>query len=635
MPEPKSPDSNAPREPASTGPAGPNSEGPGQTAETVKNRGTSDPKENPRPGRLAAFKATLTYAKPHKLTFIGIFFCSLIAIVAELLQPYLVKIAIDDHLFGGSGAMRPLVVIGLFYLGLSVVNFAFTYVQNNLLQYAGQSIVASIRKNLFAHISKLSMSFFDRYPIGSLVTLESSDTETISQFFTQVFLSLVRDGMTLVLIIFFMFQLDATLALYSLLLLPVIALIAVLFRSMLRKAYQETRAQLSRLIAYLAENLAGMSLIQTYNQQDEQFERFSGRNGQYLKANLKEIRTNVLFNRSFDIFGNISVALLVWLGGLAFLGGSIEFGVLYAFITYIRQFFQPINQITQQWNTLQSTSVSMERLWNILSTEPDVKEPADEEKAEIDWKKTAGKIDYNHVDFSYVEGSRVLRDLDLHIKPGEMIGIVGTTGAGKSSLISLLTRFYDVNAGSVMIDGTDIRRIPQDTLHRMIGLVQQEPYLYSGTILDNVRLFRQEISREEVTAACRAVGAHPLITRLKDGYDTKLSERGSGLSAGERQLLSFARILVFKPRILILDEATANLDSHTEQLVQKALAVVSEGRTSLIIAHRLSTIMHADRIIVMKHGEIVEEGSHRQLLAKKGTYEELYRHSQGMQAIGS
>ncbi|MFE4573733.1 ABC transporter ATP-binding protein [Paenibacillus chitinolyticus] len=633
MPDPKSPDANAPREPASTGSAG--TERPGQTADTAKSSRATEPKEGPRPGRLAAFKATLTYAKPHKLTFIGIFFCSLIAIMAELLQPYLVKIAIDDHLFGGSGAMRPLLIIGLFYLGLSVVNFAFTYIQNNLLQYAGQSIVASIRKNLFAHISKLSMSFFDRYPIGSLVTLESSDTETISQFFTQVFLSLVRDGMTLVLILFFMFQLDATLAWYSMLLLPVIALIAVLFRSMLRKAYQETRAQLSRLIAYLAENLAGMSLIQTYNQQDEQFGRFSDRNGQYLKANLKEIRTNVLFNRSFDTFGNISVALLVWLGGLAFLGDSIEFGVLYAFITYIRQFFQPINQITQQWNTLQSTSVSMERLWNIFSTEPDVKEPAGEDKAEVDWKKTAGKIDYNHVDFSYVEGSKVLRNLDLHIKPGEMIGIVGTTGAGKSSLISLLTRFYDVNAGSVTIDGTDIRRIPQDTLHRMIGLVQQEPYLYSGTILDNVRLFRQEISREEVIAACKAVGAHPLITRLKDGYDTKLSERGSGLSAGERQLLSFALILVFKPRILILDEATANLDSHTEQLVQKALSVVSEGRTALLIAHRLSTIMHADRIIVMKHGEIVEEGTHRQLLAKKGYYEELYRHSRGMQAIGS
>ncbi|WP_068775221.1 ABC transporter ATP-binding protein [Paenibacillus sp. FJAT-26967] len=591
-------------------------------------------KDRKEPAKTAAFQALLSYAKPHRLTFLGIFGCALLAILAELFQPYLVKIAIDDHLIGGDGAMQPLIVIGLVYLALSAVNLIFTYIQNNLLQFAGQSIVASIRKRLFSHISRLSMSFFDRYPIGSLVTLESNDTETISQFFTQVFLSLVRDGMTLILIIFFMFQIDATLAWYSMLLLPVIALIAILFRNMLRKAYQQTRTQLSRLIAYLAENLAGMSLIQAYNQQDEQFERFSGRNEQYFKANLKEIKTNVLFNRSFDIFGNVSVAFLAWLGGVTVFEGTVEVGVLYAFITYIRQFFQPINQITQQWNTLQSTSISMDRLWKILSTEPEVKDPSPKDKAEVDWKRTAGRIDYNNVDFSYVEGSSVLRKLDLHILPGEMIGIVGTTGAGKSSLISLLTRFYDVNAGSVCIDGTDIRRIEQDTLHRMIGLVQQEPYLYSGTILDNVRLFREEFSREEVIRACQAVGAHALIQRLKDGYDTRLSERGSGLSAGERQLISFARILVFRPRILILDEATANLDSHTEQLVQQALAVVSEGRTTLVIAHRLSTIMHADRIIVMKHGRIVEQGTHHQLLGKRGYYEELYRHSQGIAAIG-
>jgi ATP-binding cassette subfamily B protein len=583
--------------------------------------------------RRAAFRFILSYARPHRLTFLFIFLCTLFAIAADLLQPYLVKVAIDGDLANGRNDMRFLLLIGGVYLGLTLISFGFTYLQNNLLQFVGQSIVAKLRKDLFRHISKLSMSFFDRYPIGSLVTHESSDTETISQFFTQVFLSLMRDSMSLIFIIFLMFRLDATLAWYSMILIPIIASIAIMFRKYMRKTYQMARTQLSRLIAFLAENLAGMSLIQAFHQEKEQMDQFSDRNQRYLKANLREIRTNVLFNRSFDILGNVSVALLVWLGGMAFYHGNIEFGVLYAFISYIRQFFQPINAITQQWNTLQSTTVSMDRLWRIFSTEEEVKDPEPEAAKQVDWRLIKGRIDYNHIQFSYTDDVVVIPELDLHIRPGEMIGIVGTTGAGKSSLMSLLTRFYDVRKGSIQIDGIDIRQIPQHTLHRMIGVVQQEPYLYSGTIVDNVRLFNEDITREQVIEACRLVGADPLIRRLKDGYDTRLSERGSGLSAGERQLISFARIVVFQPKILILDEATANLDSQTEQMVQSALDVVSKGRTTLVIAHRLSTIMHADRILVMRDGRIVEQGTHRELLDQHGYYEELYQHSQGKKEL--
>ena len=583
--------------------------------------------------RRAAFRAILAYAKPHRLTFLIIFVCTLLAISADLLQPYLVKIAIDDNLLAGKNDFGMLVVIGAVYLGLSIISLTFTYLQNNLLQYAGQSIVARIRKDLFEHISKLSMSFFDRTPIGSLVTHESSDTETLNQFFTQVFLSLMRDGMTLIFIVVLMFQLDPVLALYSMIILPIIAAISIGFRSYLRKAYQMSRTQLSRLIAFVAENLAGMNLIQAFHQENEQVQQFTERNHKYFRANLREIRTNVLFNRSFDILGNMAVAFLTWIGGMAVFHHNMEFGVLYAFITYIRQFFQPINSITQQWNTLQSTIVSMDRLWRIFSIEPEIKD-ADNPK-HIDISQVKGRIDFNHVQFGYNEETTVIPDLDLHIRPGEMIGIVGTTGAGKSSLMSLLCRFYDVKHVSILIDGTDIRDIPQATLHRIIGLVQQEPFLYSGSIVDNVRLFDERISREEVIRACRFVGADALISRLKDGYDTRISERGSGLSAGERQLISFARIVVFQPKILILDEATANLDSHTEQLVQSALHVVSKGRTTLVIAHRLSTIMQADRIIVMRKGRIVEEGTHKQLLEKRGYYERLYRHSQGKSAVGA
>jgi ATP-binding cassette subfamily B multidrug efflux pump len=477
------------------------------------------------------------------------------------------------------------------------------------------------------------MSFFDRFHSGSLVTHVSSDTETLNQFFTQVFLSLIRDGMTLLFIIVLMFHLDPVLAGYSMILLPIIAGIAIAFRSYMRKTYQMTRTRLSRLIAFVAENLAGMNLIQAFHQEKEQEKRFTEHNKSYLQANLREIRTNVLFNRSFDILGNLSVAFLTWIGGRALFHDTIEFGVLYAFITYIRQFFQPINTITQQWNTLQSSTVSMDRLYKLFTTEAEIKDA--KAPAAIEEQQVKGRIDYNHIQFGYSPDSKVIHDLDLHIRPGEMVGIVGTTGAGKSSLMSLLCRFYDVHQGSIQIDGVDIRTIPQSKLHRIIGLVQQEPFLYSGSIIDNVRLFDETISREQVIEACTFVGADTLISRLKDGYDTLLTERGSGLSAGERQLISFARIGVFEPKILILDEATANLDSKTEQLVQSALQVVSEGRTTLVIAHRLSTIMQADRIIVMRQGRIVEEGSHSQLLELHGYYEQLYRHSQGKHSLGA
>jgi ATP-binding cassette subfamily B protein len=577
---------------------------------------------------ISAFRALSGYAKPYRWTFALVFVCILLAITADLLQPYLVKIAIDDHLAADHPAFAPLVAIGAVYLGLSVLSLLFSYLQNNLLQKAGQSVVARIRQDLFAHIARQSMSYFDRVPSGSLITNVSSDTETLNQFFNQVLLSLMRDSMMLVFILVFMFQLDVRLTLYCLLLLPVIAIIAFSFRSYMRKTYQRARTQLSRLIAFTAENLAGMSLTQAFHQEREQQNRFTERNLNYFRANLREIRTNVLFNRSFDLLGNLSVALMTWIGGTQVLHGHIEFGVLYAFITYIRQFFQPINNITQQWNTLQSATVSVSRIWSIFATEPEIRDREGGASAAIPLAQVKGRIDFNHIRFAYANGVPVLRDLDLHIRPGEKIGIVGATGAGKSSLISVLCRFYDVQQGDVRIDGVDIRDIPQAALHRIVGLVQQEPFLYSGSILDNIRLFDETIAEETAIEACRRIGIDSLIRHMKDGYETRISERGSGLSAGERQLISFARILVFQPKIVILDEATANLDSYTEQLIQQALRLVSEGRTTLVIAHRLSTIRQSDRILVMQDGEIVEQGTHQELMDRHGYYEQLVLHSQ-------
>ncbi|WP_084225437.1 ABC transporter ATP-binding protein [Paenibacillus pectinilyticus] len=577
-----------------------------------------------------SFRSLAAYAKPHRWTFLAVVVCALLGIAADLFQPYLVKIAIDDNLMIGKNDFHALIMICLLYGLLSISSMFFSYLQNNLLQFAGQSIVAKIRKDLFQHIFRQSMSYYDKTPSGSLITHVSSDTETLNQFFTQVLLSLVRDSMTLIFIIVLMYHLDPTLTMYSMIVIPIIVLIAVSFRRYMRKTYQLSRSMLSQMVAFTAENLSGMHLIQAFHQEKEQMNRFADKNTGYFKANLREIRTNVLFNRSFDILGNLSVAFITWIGGIAVFDKAIEFGVLYAFITYIRQFFQPINNITQQWNTLQSTTVSMSRIWNVFSVKPEV---MDKEASQlIPLKDVKGDIHFNHVHFGYQKDTPVIDDLELHIAPGEMIGIVGTTGAGKSSLISLLCRFYDVLEGSIQIDGVDIRDISQVDLHRAVGLVQQEPYLYAGSIFENVRMFDPAISREAVIDACRLVGADALIARMKDGYDTRISERGSGLSAGERQLISFARIIVFQPKVLILDEATANLDSQTEQLIQTALSVVAEGRTTIVIAHRISTIMHADRIIVMSQGEIVEEGTHAELLALQGFYEQLYHHSQGSMA---
>jgi len=579
----------------------------------------------PKPKYRSAFRILGAYAGEHRLAFALFVLCTLVAIAAELFQPYLVKIAIDDHLMAGDAQFGHLLTIGLVYFGLSLTGLIFSYLQNNILQYAGQSIVAKVRKQLFEHISKLSMSYFDKTPSGSLITHVSSDTEALNQFFNQVLLTLIRDGLTLIFILVMMFQLDATLAAYCLVLLPIIAFISIAFRSFIRKTYQMARTRLSRLVSFVAENLSGMQLIQVFHQHKAQDERFKERNDAYYKANVREIRTMVLFNRSFDLLGNLTIAYVTWIGGKAVLNHALDFGVLYAFITYIRQFFQPINAITQQWNTLQSATVAINRIWGLLDVRPEITDS--ERPHDVEPGSVKGRIDFDRITFGYESGRPVIRGLDLHVRPGEMIGIVGTTGAGKSSLVSLLCRFYDVQEGSIHIDGLDIREMRQADLHRIVGLVQQEPYLYSGSIIDNVRMFDESISREDVVRACEAVGADPLIRRMKDGYDTRLSERGSGLSAGERQLVSFARILVFRPRVLILDEATANLDSRTEQLIQQALRIVSEGRTTIVIAHRLSTIMHADRILVMSEGAIVEEGKHGELLGKRGHYEQLYLHS--------
>ncbi|WP_051344315.1 ABC transporter ATP-binding protein [Alicyclobacillus herbarius] len=567
----------------------------------------------------------LPYARPYIWNFLAVVALVVIFNTTSVLQPYLVKIAIDSDISVAHPNLHGVFVISLVYIGVVAVGVVANYLQILLLQYTGQSVIQRIRQDLFEHIERQSMAFFDERALGRLVTNVSSDTETVSQFFTQFFLSLIRDGLSIVMIVVAMFQLNARIALECMVVIPVIFAISMLFRRRLRQRYQTTRTRLSNIVAFLAENLAGMRIIQIFRQESRQAQAFAELNGLHYRANVAEYRLSVMFNRSLELFGNVAVALMAWVGGTAVLHHAIPFGTLYAFISYIRQFFQPINSITQQWNTLQSSMVAAERIGGVLRVEPTITDPP--KPTVIEPTSVRGRVEFDHVWFGYRPDRPVLKDIHFTAEPGQFIGIVGPTGAGKSSIMSLLVRFYDPSSGSIRIDGMDIQRLRQTDLHRLVGMVQQDVYLFTGSVFDNIRLFREDIGEEDVVRAARAVGADTVIERLPEGYHTRLFAKGANLSMGERQLISFARIVALNPKVLILDEATANLDSRTEALVQRGLTAVAKDRTTLVIAHRLSTIRHADQILVLDQGRIVERGSHDELLRLGGHYADLHRKS--------
>lgn len=580
---------------------------------------------NGKKSGLSSLLRLLPYAKPFWLSFIGVFVLVLVFNATNVLQPYLVKVAIDNDISVKSSNPQGLFHVSLIYIGVVLAGVIANYLQLILLQLTGQSIIRKIRVDLFSHIERQSMSFFDSNAIGRLVTNVSNDTETVNQFFTGFFLSLIRDGLSLVMIVVAMFELNVRIALYAMLLIPVIVLISLAFRKRLRRTYQTTRSRLSNIVAFLAENLAGIRIIQIFRQEPRQLNRFQVLNDSHRQSNVREYGTSVLLNRVLELLGNVAVAGIVWIGGGSVLKGTILFGTLYAFISYIQRFFQPINSITQQWNTLQSAIVAAERIGGVLSVKPSIEDPA--APVVLPSKEVHGRIEFAGVSFGYKPEVPVLRNLSFTILPGQFAGFVGATGAGKSSIMSLLTRFYEPWGGKILLDGTDIQTLSQAHLHSLIGLVQQDVYLFTGSVADNIRLFRGDISDLQVKEAAKTVGAHDIIERLPNGYNTWIYAKGANLSMGERQLISFARIVALNPRVLILDEATANLDSQTEELVQAGLQAVSADRTTLVIAHRLSTIRSADCIFVLDKGQIVEQGRHEELIERGGPYAELHAKS--------
>lgn len=541
-------------------------------------------------------------------------------VLIDLVQPYLVKEAIDRYVTSSTPNITAIIRMALAYFVLVLAGFAMTYYQEIMLQQVGLSIVRKIRVDLFNHIQRLALRYFDQNSSGRIITNVVSDTETLNNFFTQFLANTLRGGFSLIFIMFFMLRLNVTIALYCFLLIPLVAVITVFFQKRLRKVNAEVRNRLGIAIGFLAENLRGMAIIQIFHQEAKQQKRYNERNKALLQSTIIENRYMLSFFNVTELLGDLGIAALLWFGGGAVIKGTVSFGVLYAFVGYIRRFFQPINTISQQMNALQSSIVAVERISATLRESPDIKEAPDAAAPHV-----AGKIELDGVSLAYRPGYPVLHDINLTILPGQRIGFVGATGAGKSSIMNLVTRFYDVSAGAVKIDSVDVRQWPLEDLRRSVGIVQQDVTLFSGSITDNIRFFQPEISEERVREACRSIGAEPFILSQSQGYDTVLSERGSTLSAGERQLLSFARVLVFDPRILILDEATACLDSNTEEILQEAIHRVSQGRTLLVIAHRLSTIQQMDLICVLEQGRIVERGTHGELLRTQGNYWQLHQ----------
>lgn len=516
---------------------------------------------------------------------------------------------------------RGFAVLGLLFFAAVLGGTALNYVQSNLLQYTGQTIIFNIREQLFRHLSRMSMSFFDRNPVGRLVVRVTQDTEALNQLYSQVVVNLIKDVIVIVGIVAVMLKMSVKLSLLAFAVLPILALITFWYRRLVRDAQRRSRLILSRLNSFLAENLSGIRITQLFIREERQREQFDYLNGEYYKAGMTGTIVNSIFQPAIGFLGNLSVALLVWYGGAKVLEGGVTFGVVYAFTQYIRQFFQPLQSLAEKYNQIQTAMVGAERIFDMLNERPTV---CDHPQPKHLPAKIRGEIRFENVWFAYNEGEWVLKDVSFTIQPGQTVAFVGATGAGKSSIIQLINRFYDIQKGSIKLDGVDIREIPLDELRRTISVVQQDVFLFTGDIASNIRLNDAAITDEQVEAAARMVHMDEFVRRLPDGYRTPLGERGVTLSLGQRQLLSFARAIAFRPQILILDEATSNIDTETELIVQDALHQISQGRTTLIVAHRLSTIQHADQIVVMHKGKVREIGSHFQLLAQRGYYYRLY-----------
>ncbi|GAB4206745.1 MAG: ABC transporter ATP-binding protein [Roseiflexaceae bacterium] len=543
------------------------------------------------------------------------------AALAELAPPYLVSLAIDGPIREGN--IEGVLPYFLLYIGALLAAFACRYGQTYIMQSVSQQIMVDIRMRIFGHIQRMSLAFFDRNPVGRLLTRLTNDVDALNEFLSQGMVALLGDSARLLFIVIAMLLLNWRLALISFLVLPVVALATLFFQRVMREAFRAVRQRLARINAFLNEQITGIMVTQLFSQEQRSRIRFDELSRDYQGAQFRSLLAFAVFFPTVSFLSVLATALLLNLGGQTVLGGLATIGLLVAYIQYTDQAFGPIRQLAENYNTLQSAMASSERIFRILDTTEEVRDP--EQPAKLP-SPVHGELAFQNVTFGYNPNEPVLRDVSFRIPAGQAVAIVGATGAGKTSLISLMARFYDIQQGSITLDGVDIRSLPQAELRRHIGAVPQDPVCFSGTIASNIRLHDESISDEQMRRAAELANAAPFIERLPGGYDYEVRERGSNLSVGQRQLLAFARAIAFNPEVLlILDEATSSVDTETEALIQTALERLLHGRTSIVIAHRLSTIRHVDRIIVLHRGRVVEDGSHEELLAKRGYYHRLYQ----------
>ena len=505
------------------------------------------------------------------------------------------------------------------YLALLLIGFLLNALDTWMLQKMGQQIIYQMREDVFSHIHSLSLSFFNNTPVGKLVTRVSNDTEAVNELFSSILVKLFKNIVKIIGYAVVMLTINIRMALISFALLPVVTLLTFYFRAMSRKAYQITRNKITDLNTFLSEHISGMKLIQVFAKEEEKYQQFEQKSEELYRANWREVMTFAIFRPSIYFLSVIAMILVIGTGSSSVLKGTLSLGTLFVFITYISSFFEPIQELAEQFGTLQSSLASAEKIFSVLDETPSIVKPAHPVDVSI-----KGRIEFRHVWFAYEKNDYILKDISFVIEPGQKIAFVGATGAGKSSILNLIGRYYDIQKGEILIDGVNIKEIDTDVLRRAIGQVQQDVFLFTGDIKSNISLDNENITLEDVKHAAKIVNADSFIEKMPGTYDAPVTERGSTLSAGQRQLLSFARTLAYDPSILVLDEATANIDTETESLITNALSKLMEGRTTIMVAHRLSTIQHADKIIVMHHGKIKESGSHQELLAQNGLYKKLY-----------
>ena len=568
-------------------------------------------------GRL--MRRLLAYLAPYKLVVAVSLVLVLLVSALKLVGPILTKIAIDDYI--AAGDIGGLNVIALVYVLALVAQFVISYFQIYIMNMAGQRVMADMRREIFSHLQRLHPSFFDKNPVGRLVTRVTTDVDALNEMFTSGVVTIFGDVFMLVGIMGVLIYLDWRLALVTFAVLPALFTVTIIFKRRVRVVYRKVRTRIAMLNAFIQEHIVGMTVVQLFRQEDRKFDEYSELNRSHTEANIESILHYSIFYPVVEVLSAVAIALIVWYGGGQILLGALTLGGLVAFIQYSEKFFRPISDLSEKFNILQGAMASSERIFGLLDTENEIRTP-DQPLAP---ERRDGSVRFENVSFAYQGDDWVLRDIDFDVRAGEMVAVVGHTGAGKSTLMSLLMRFYDVRHGRVLVEGVDVRDWKLEDLRRQFGMVLQDVHLFSGTIASNIRLGNDSISDEAVAAAAAAVNLDEWVQTLPNGLQEEVKERGSSLSAGQKQLVSFARALVHDPKILILDEATSNVDTHTELLVREALERLLADRTSIVIAHRLSTIQKADRIVVLHKGRVREVGTHQQLLAERGIYYKLYQ----------